>query len=375
MVKSKRLEIKNGDLDGAIRDFLDHLFERELVEGLLVPQEVPSGDNVVQTLVMDREKMGGVKILAPVMPVNSSRIVSSLTKLTSSPRQVGVVMRPCELRALFELVKLKQASLENLLLIGVDCYGTYPVKEYARLSKNGESLKENYWQAIRSGKEDQNLRIVCQICEYPFPQNADIIVGLIGADLNRELWIKAGTSKGIEVLGALGSAEEEEEREREGALKEIIAKRTERRQAVFKEIQEKSQGLKKLLSLLSTCINCHNCKTACPLCYCKECFFDSSTFDWEAEKYLNWAKRGGLIRLPMDTLLFHLTRMVHMVHSCVGCGACEDACPNGIPVAQLFLSVGQEVKALFEYVPGRDLEEPIPVATFREDELQTVGEG
>jgi hypothetical protein len=39
----------------------------------------------------------------------------------------------------------------------------------------------------------------------------------------------------------------------------------------------------------------------------------------------------------------------------------------------VFRLAGRDVQALFDYVPGRSAEEPIPVATFREEELQTIG--
>jgi len=128
------------------------------------------------------------------------------------------------------------------------------------------------------------------------------------------------------------------------------------------------------LKLLAPCINCHNCKTVCPLCYCKECFFDSPTFEMEAEKYLGWAEKRGTIRMPTDTLLFHITRMNHMATSCVGCGMCEEACPNDIPVSNIFRMVGLKTQKLFDYVPGRSLDEELPLSTFKEDELQEVME-
>ena len=126
------------------------------------------------------------------------------------------------------------------------------------------------------------------------------------------------------------------------------------------------------MTLFAPCINCHNCRTVCPLCYCKECFFDSPTFEMEAEKYLGWAERRGAVRMPTDTLLFHLTRMNHMAISCVGCGMCQEACPNDIPVASIFRLVSLRVQQIFDYLPGRSLDEELPLATFREDELQEV---
>jgi formate dehydrogenase subunit beta len=82
-----------------------------------------------------------------------------------------------------------------------------------------------------------------------------------------------------------------------------------------------------------------------------------------------WAGRKGAARMPSDTLLFQLTRMNHMVSSCVGCGMCESACPSDLPLALIFRAVGQRVQQLFDYSPGRSLEDELPVATFKEDEF------
>jgi formate dehydrogenase subunit beta len=114
--------------------------------------------------------------------------------------------------------------------------------------------------------------------------------------------------------------------------------------------------------------------TTCPICYCKTCLFKSPIFDHEPVQYMNWARRKGAYRLPSDTMLFHLTRLNHMVLSCIGCGVCTDACPADLPVAQVFRAMGQDVQLVFEYEPGRSVEEPLPLITFQEDEWTEVGE-
>jgi formate dehydrogenase subunit beta len=154
----------------------------------------------------------------------------------------------------------------------------------------------------------------------------------------------------------------------------LIAERTAERDRVFAAFRERVTGVDTLLAEFSTCIRCYNCMGACPICYCKECIFRTPTFDHASPQYFRWAERKGSIRLPTDTLLFHLTRLNHMATSCVGCGMCESACPSELPVALIFRAVGQETQAIFDYHPGRSLEEEVPVATFREDELTELGE-
>jgi formate dehydrogenase subunit beta len=53
---------------------------------------------------------------------------------------------------------------------------------------------------------------------------------------------------------------------------------------------------------------------------------------------------------------------------------CTDVCPVEIPVSTVFRAVGEQAQAIFEYHPGRSLEEAAPVQEFREDELTALGE-
>jgi formate dehydrogenase subunit beta len=94
----------------------------------------------------------------------------------------------------------------------------------------------------------------------------------------------------------------------------------------------------------------------------------------EADRYLGLAHKRGATRMPADMLLFHITRMAHMAHSCVACGMCEEACPMGVPVFRLFKAASAQVQDLFTYEPGRDLAEELPIASFREAELEKVQE-
>ncbi|MFC1870355.1 formate dehydrogenase, partial [Chloroflexota bacterium] len=337
----------------------------KLVDALLVQTELSPGKDVAPTLVTEPAVLAHACPLAPVMPVSMALVVSRLTRVAPSKRKIGVVLRPCELRALIELVKLKQASLENLLLIGLDCSGTRSLADYRAFHQGAAGSVDAFL-----AKDGGDIREACQVCEYFTPWNADLVIGLFGVDTTRQVLLQAMTLQGEEVLAALKLPEAVAEG-RETAIAEIKAKRLQKKKEMFERVQGETAG-DNLPGIFASCTNCHNCRVACPVCYCRECFLESPTFEWEAEKYLALAEKKGALRLPADTLLFHLTRLTHVGISCVGCGLCQDACPEGIPLFPLFRFTGDKAQELFDYVPGRSLEEEPPLTMFQEDELGWV---
>jgi coenzyme F420-reducing hydrogenase beta subunit len=134
MVKSYKIEFdpSTGDALSATRKFLSDLLSTGEIDALMVPQELSSGKNVVQTLVKDPNKLEAANPFAFVMPINSAKLISKLTDQNPGKR-LGLVIRNCELRAMNELIKLKQINNENLIVIGVDCLGTFSLPDYAKL--------------------------------------------------------------------------------------------------------------------------------------------------------------------------------------------------------------------------------------------------
>jgi len=377
MGKSAVLEVKKSDPIETLRVFFRDLLEKGVVESLLIPKKLPSGEGYCQTLIHDPEMLIDANPLAPTLPVQSARIVSHLT-ITDPGRKIGTVLKPCEIRAVIELVKFLQVKLDQLIIIGVDCLGTYEASDYAKMAREkgkGVSITGELLKGAKEGKiepqDGNNLRLACQICEYPSPQNADISIGLFGHNPQKEIFFNVTdqlaselAEKGILATTDGGSSS------RDSVIERLTEERIKRRDEVFDAFRSQTKNLGDLMDALSTCIRCHNCMVACPICYCKECVFRTPTLEHKADQFLRWADRKGGIRMPTDTLLFHLIRLSHMVTSCIGCGLCDSACPNDLPVATLFRAVGHKVQALFDYVPGRSVDEEPPVATFREDELQ-----
>jgi formate dehydrogenase subunit beta len=141
---------------------------------------------------------------------------------------------------------------------------------------------------------------------------------------------------------------------------------------MFVKTRAATENLEKLSSYFATCVNCYNCRVACPVCYCKECVFVTDVFNHDPSQYLQWANRKGLIKMPTDTLFFHLTRLAHMSTACVGCGQCSNACPNDIPVMELFRTVANTAQQAFGYQAGDHIEQKPPLSVFCEDEFSEV---
>ncbi len=129
------LPVQNSDVLGALRGFLKSFLETGTVDALYVPLETEKGA-IVPALVTDPARLEHLNPLAPAMPINGARAVSALTG-KHPPAHMAVLLRPCELRALVELVKLQQASLEGVTLISMDCPGTFELADYTAHKKNG----------------------------------------------------------------------------------------------------------------------------------------------------------------------------------------------------------------------------------------------
>lgn len=380
------LPVSEQGAEGAIRQLFAHLLENNIVDAVMAPMTTRDGRSVQPALIRNLARLGEADPLMPVMPLSDARMASLLTERCPEsgddhehPFRVAVVMRPCQLRATIELAKLHQIQMDQLLTIGVDCVGTYEPPDYQSAAEDSAVWTAAVLGAARDGNPDSPndlpYRHACQICDTPTPWNADIGLHTIGVDTSQYVLVTIVDDALAEELG-LEAVDDDGGRGQ--VVDSLIATRQERRQANLDEmaamLATQEDGTSGLLAHFETCQRCHNCTTACPICYCKQCLFRTRTFEHEPRRFFGWAERKSATRLPGDTATFQLTRLSHVTTSCVGCGLCTSACPADLPVDRLFQMVARETQALFDYVPGRDLEELLPTATFRQDEFVEMGE-
>jgi len=371
-----KIEVKNQDLLASLQEFFQSVLQLEDISAILVPQRLPMKNVVMPTLVTDPDRLVGADPLAPYFPMNASKIVSKLTRRPLGGK-VAVVLRPCEIRAFTELVKLKQGRTDEIVVIGLDCLGAYTNTDYLRFA--GDAAAEStrrFYKSVLSGNgsplKDADLANACKACEHPIPENADILIGLFGVDTDNTLLVKAQTPSGQGVISSLRLAASKEPPARKEAIDTLITERTAFRDNMFAETGQATDNLEKLTIYLANCVNCYNCRVACPVCYCKECVFVTDVFNHDPSQYLQWSRRKGAVKMPTDTVFYHITRLAHMSTACVGCGQCSNACPNDIPVMELFRTVARHTQKAFEYEAGRSVDEKPPLSEFREQEFAEV---
>jgi formate dehydrogenase subunit beta len=357
----------NKSAEEGIRELLIFLLEHKKVSAVLTLTKTDTG--ISYSLITDTDALKYAVPLFPLMPANAGGLLSRLTLTGSVNKPVAAVLKPCELRAFVELVKREQGDLKNLLLISSTCGGVYPLKMAANDTLENK-LKE-YWNTVNNLEIASDIRPTCGACQHFIPYNADITVALIGKDTDKECEMFLNTDEGRKAAeGIEGEIVEGELNTEE--LKQFRNKREDQKEKLFDEIKVEEFGMEGLINTFGKCIGCHGCSKVCPICYCSLCDFDSRTHEYEPSAYDTELEKRGGVRVPPNTVFYHIGRITHVSISCVGCGMCADVCPADIPLSTIFLKAGESVQNIFDYLPGRDLEEKIPLTTFEEKELTEV---
>jgi formate dehydrogenase (coenzyme F420) beta subunit len=240
-------------------------------------------------------------------------------------RKVGIVAKGCDTRAIVSLIKEKKVSRENVYIIGVSCSGMAAVSDIDKLvpvSTIDSITEESGKLFITAGKnasehkKEDFINASCKECMYPNPVISDETAG--------EKVTPAG--------------------DRFKKVKEFEKLPCEQRAEYF--MQE-----------FNKCIRCYACREVCPMCYCTECFTDSSD--------PKWIDTGTE---STDKSMYLIIRAFHMVGRCVDCGACTRACPKGVDLNIIMNKISSDLKDNYQFEAGVSLEEKIPLITYKEDD-------
>jgi formate dehydrogenase subunit beta len=361
MDKSFAMLKTNNQPNRILSQALGRLLDKGLVSGVMAPG-ITKGSGLPMPMLFTRDEAMQSSIpLAPAAGVSAAVQAARIGRKVKDKR-VAVVLKPCEVRGVVELAKLNQTSLESLAIISMECPGRMENDAYLAKLAASPDLPDLYLND--SSLQDQACS-TCLSCDAFEPEGADITIHLFGLLVMEHIGISGMTAIGKELIEAMDLEKLGTAPDQRGALSRLRDKRGRAKEELFQKTSEILKNPDQYLEVLGNCLGCFNCRTACPLCYCRECVCARESFDRDLDDVSSRAKKTGQVRMPAGLSMFHMTRMVHMSHACVGCGQCSSYCPSKIPVADLFRTMGQNVQKTLNYSPGRNPEEPIPFLRFK----------
>ncbi|MBD3157648.1 MAG: formate dehydrogenase [Candidatus Lokiarchaeota archaeon] len=380
---------ESGEHGGAVTSVLKFVLDTERVDGVVAVKAM-NGDRYsgVPVLITESAELSNTSGSLHCSTPNIARFINTYLD-ECSVRNLAVVGKPCDIRAIIELQKRNQIELDELYLVGLNCTGSLsPTVAKEMLRKEFEVRPS---EVVMEDIDDETLTITledgtkisrplseleskgygrrenCRRCEFNIPTMADLACGKWGTENVGGDWtfVEACSEKGKTLIH---EAVEGGFIQIESPDRESIELREKKNQTEIQNSQQWIEHDLKPLEELSQqerfnywmeefgkCVKCFGCRDACPICYCDNCILEANR---------DVLKKGVI---PPNAL-FPLTRLSHVADSCVNCGQCQDACPMELPLTKLFTIVHKRLSSIFEYTPGIDEEEPPPLLAITDEE-------
>jgi|GEM_PF-777686 len=346
------LRIRDGDAVRTFQEFLGAWWRRVELDAMLAPVELPEHAGVSTQQISQPAELSNVNPFVPIMPNNSASMVEDFVR--DHPRShLAVILRPCELRALVELKKRNRVhyhpvsssrEAESLVIIGVDCPGTFSLTEYtqhvARHQDDAEMIRVELAYGRLNSYVPYQVRAACQMCDSPGPLGADVIIGTIGIAPEGSLLVIA-RDEDIDVNLRLREVADDTATERQVIVREVMVgkladKRTQKRAELIKAQAWQTEDMNATWALFTRCTLCADCLDACPL------------YDGELTGMLG----VGESCQSSHSLLSELVSVSRWLASCSGCGMCQEACEHGVSLASIVTMLSHHIQNQLHYKPG-----------------------
>lgn len=359
MNANRILHIRENDAAGTLRSFLSAWWSRLELDAMLAPLELPDHGGAAPQAIERPEDLSRVNPFLPVMSANSASLVDGFVKDHPGGR-LAVILRPCELRALVELRKRERVQIppltqgsdaRGLIVIGVDCPGTFPHAEYARRvagqREDAKMIRVGMAYDRRDCSIPHEVRTACQLCASPGPMGADVLIGTIGIVEEDVLLVIARDEEMDASLGlrevADGLADERQVVLREMMVGDMVDKNARKRSDLIEAQARQAEEFDSVMAMFARCTLCADCLDACPL------------YNGELAGMLG--VNGAYQRT--HPLLTELVSWGRWLASCSGCGMCQEACEKGVALTPMVVALAHRIQRGLKYTPGHP-NQPLP---------------
>lgn len=314
-----------GDPLTAIRHFLRDLWLYAEFDGMILPVYQANGTDLAPQLITNPDQIASAEPCAPFVAFNTAQIAAQLAR-ENPQAHYAVTLRACEARSLTERQRLNTLPMQGWTKIGIDCLASFPIQDFDWRLKKAGSLDALTREVLRFSRQGgiapYRFRQVCQMCLEPFTEAVDLSINLIGIPAKKVILIATqGELEGLlsSQFGD-GRAQPSLIAQHYHALERI---HKHREQYIAKKIRSLASDFpstaQSLITVLAGCLPCHACLDACPLCF---------------SEYIN----------PEDIRTASYEFVCHWLGTCAQCGMCEQACPEGLPLALIHYHIRQNLK-------------------------------
>lgn len=238
-------------------------------------------------------------------------------------RKIAVMVKGCDSRAIVQQLVEKAYDREHVIVLGIPCRGVIDrrkavamfgdVLEPVAAEEAGDKITLTVGGEAREADRKDILMDKCLRCRYPNP--------LVYDELLADEVEKFADDDFADVVEFEGKSPEDKWR-------------------IFEEQFDK-------------CIRCYSCRNVCPMCYCVDCVV--------TKMKPQWTRRSTDIS---ENTAYHVQRSWHLAGRCIECTECQRVCPVDIPIMTLNRKLTREVREMFGYEPGVDVEETPLLASY-----------
>lgn len=319
----------HGDPLGTIQQFIRNLWQEYNLSAMLVPinSEKTQGAEAVEHVIDYPGKLVEINPFKPVMTINLAKVIPEL--MGAHPwTKLGLLLRPCETRALSEMIRRGVIDQDRLFIISIDCLGTYPTDEFhwrsQRKGSSEELTKESLHFARVGGIATYRFRSACQTCITPKAYQADVNIGVLGLPVRQHILVEV-TDEHITDISRLapftnGLADQSLVFKHEHCIEKITGRNQNTHENIIQSLYDiLPKHVTDLIHQFKNCGSCQNCLDNCPIC----------AIDFPRSR-----KDGHYVKAD-------ITRWIL---SCSGCGMCEQSCPNRLPISVIFHHLKSQIE-------------------------------